>query len=166
MYYNNGYMPQNSYYQPMNNGAMPDNLSMLRQQSGQYQQQFPQYQQNVQPNPQMPAQQQQINNSGMVWVSGYDEASNFPVAPNTAVALWDSNNAVVYLRKADSSGKPTTETYDLVRRDSAVQQTVQSPVASTVDYITRDEFNALEAKINGFINEKTPSKSKKTATEE
>lgn len=166
MYYNNGYMQQPNYYQPINNGAMPDNLSMLRQQSGQYQQQFPQYQQNGQTNIQIPAQQQQINNSGMIWVSGEMEAKEFPVAPNTAVTLWDSNNPVVYLKKADASGKPTTETYDLVRRDSSVQQAVQSPVASSVDYITRDEFNALEEKLNGFINEKSTSRTKKTITED
>lgn len=152
------------YYQP----PMPDNLSMLRQQGGQYPQ-YPQYQQGMQ-NVQQGGQQalQQGNNisSGMIWVSGEMEAKEFPLAPNTAVTLWDSNNPVVYLKKADASGKPTTETYDLVRRDSAAQQAVQRSVAPTADYITRDEFSALEAKLNGFINEKTTSKSKKTVTEE
>ena len=30
------------------------------------------------------------------------------VAPNSAVALWDSNSPTIYLKQADASGKPST----------------------------------------------------------
>lgn len=150
MYYNNAYM-QPSYYPQMNNGAMPDNLAMLRG-ANQYQPNFPTYQ-GMQTN----AQQAQgaANNSGMIWVDTEQEALSYPIAPNNAVALWDNYNPVVYLKKSDASGKTTTEIYDLVKRQPMnAQQPMQAESIQTVDYITRKEFNELEAKLNGFINAK------------
>lgn len=64
------------------------------------------------------------------------------VAPNAAVALWDSTAPVIYLKQADASGKPTLKTYDLVERlaSSGDAQKKDAP-----DYVTRKEFDALAA---------------------
>ena len=80
------------FYQPYYQPPMPDQLAQLRQ-----------YQ----------AQPQQAQQS-MVWVSGEQEAMAYLVAPNSAVALWDSNSPTIYLKKADASGKPTMQVFDLV----------------------------------------------------
>ena len=161
MYYNNPYMQQ-PYYPTMNNGAAPDNLTMLRNQN-QYQQPFPQYQQNMQLTPQQP----QINNSGMIWVETEQEAFSYPIAPNNAVALWDNNNPIVYLKKADASGKTTTEIYDLVKRQPmGSQQPGQAIEMQTRDFITRDEFNALEARIDALAVQTTATKAKKAKTDD
>lgn len=165
MYYNNGYMPQNGYYQPMNSGAMPDNLSMLRQQSGQYQQQFPQYQQGTQQGMQMPTQQPQPNNSGMIWVQGEEGAKAYLVANGNTVVLWDSENQCIYIKSADQSGIPSMRILDWTERSTAPKMPLQGTESKQVDFITRDEFNALEAKIDGYINEKATPKTKKTTTE-
>lgn len=71
-YYSGYQQPQ--FYQP----PMPDQLAQLR--GAQYQ-------------PQQFAQQppQQAGGQSMVWVSGEQEAMGYLVAPNSAVALWDSN---------------------------------------------------------------------------
>lgn len=154
MMYNNGYMPQTGYYPTMNNGAVPDNLAMLRGQNP-YQPNYPQYQ-----GMQHPTQSAQANSSSMIWVSSEREAMEYPLAPNTAVALWDSNAPIVYLKQADASGKPTFEPYDLVKRQPmGAQQPVQTTQIQTKDFITRDEFNALEAKIDGYIHNKSTTKS-------
>ena len=90
---------QNPYYaQPM-----PDNLAQLRQQ------QMP---------PMMAPQppQNPMAQNGVQWVSGEQEARNWMIAPNAAVALWDSSAPTVYLKKADASGKPSLTIYDLVER--------------------------------------------------
>ena len=86
----------NPYYQP----PMMDQLGQLRQQ-----QYMPQaYQQPMQP---VQTMQQQQPGPSIVWVQGEQEAMAYMVAPNSAVALWDSLAPVVNLKQADASGKPT-----------------------------------------------------------
>lgn len=107
-----GYQPAPYYPQPV-----PDQLAQLRQ--NQIQQSMMQGPQVGQPSmqPAQPANPMAGSaQNGMIWVSGRQEADGYLIAPNSAVALWDANNPVVYLRKADSTGKPSTVVYDLVER--------------------------------------------------
>lgn len=68
---------QNPYYPP----PMQDNLMQMRQmQQPQMQSQIPQALQNP------------VAQSGVQWVSGEQEARNWMIAPNAAVALWDSEH--------------------------------------------------------------------------
>ena len=87
------------------------------------------------------------------------EAANYPVAPNNAVTLWDSNSPVVYLKQADASGKPSMKTYDLVER---TQRPVQAPV---VEYAPLSRLEALEAKMDALAAKEKPTV-KKTAAKE
>lgn len=91
----------------------------------------------------------------IVWVQNEAEAMNYLVAPNSAVTLWDSNSPVVYLKQTDASGKPSMKTYDLVER---TQKTVQK----NVEYATKEELNALAAKIEAL----TAKPVKKTTKED
>lgn len=110
-----GYQP----YQP----PVPDHLTQLRQ-------------------PYQPAQQQ---GQSIVWVQNEQEAFNYLVAPNSAVALWDSNNPVIYLKQADAAGKPSMKIYDLVER-------VQRPAQiSSSEYVTRKEFEMLTARMDKLV---------------
>ena len=95
-----GYQPYPSYQPPV-----PDQLAQLRQQ---------QYQ---------PPMQQAAQQPSIQWVSSERAAYEYLVAPNSAVALWDSSAPVVYLKQADASGKPSMKIYDLVER------TAQAPEA-------------------------------------
>lgn len=107
-YYGNPYMP-----------PMQDNLAQLRQQQ-------------MQAIPPMP--QNLLPQSGVQWVSGEQEARSWMVAPNAAVALWDSTAPTVYLKQADASGKPTLKVYDLVERLASAPDTQKAPAA---EYVTR-----------------------------
>lgn len=134
MAYPYGY--QNPYYpQPM-----PDNLMQMRQQ------------QMIQPQmvqatmPQNPAAQ-----GGVQWVSGEQEARGYLIAPNSAVALWDSTAPTVYLKQADASGKPTLKIYDLVER---TETAFAAPQTKAPDYVTRDEFDRLAALVSELKNKK------------
>ena len=118
-YYGNPYMP-----------PMQDNLAQLRQQQ----------MQAIPPMPQNPLPQ-----SGVQWVSGEQEARSWMVAPNAAVALWDSTAPTVYLKQADASGKPTLKVYDLVERLASAPDTQKAPAA---EYVTRKEFDALAALVS------------------
>ena len=124
-YYGNPYMP-----------PMQDNLAQLRQQQ----------MQAIPPMPQNPLPQ-----SGVQWVSGEQEARNWMVAPNAAVALWDSTAPTVYLKQADASGKPTLKVYDLVERLASVPDAQKAPAA---EYVTREEFDALAALVSEMKGKK------------
>ena len=91
----------------------------------------------------------------IVWVQNEMDAMNYLVAPNSAVTLWDSNSPVVYLKQTDASGKPSMKTYDLVER-------TQKPVQQSVEYATKEELNALAAKIEAL----TAKPVKKTTKED
>lgn len=123
--YYSGYQP-NPYYP----GPVPDQLAQLRQQ--QMQQIQPQMMQ--QPVPQ---------NGGINWVGSKIEADNWPIAPGCAVALWDSNNPVIYLRQADSTGKPSTKVYDLVERTDNPAPQQSTPQIDMSRYVTIDQLEEI-----------------------
>ena len=133
---------QNPYYpQPM-----PDTLMQMRQQ------QMPMMQ-----TPQAP--QNPIAQGGVQWVSGEQEARNWMIAPNAAVALWDSTAPTVYLKQADASGKPSLKIYDLTERAETRPKAPQTP---GVEFVTREEFERLAA-IVGEIKGKEKEKKVKEA---
>nr|DAI09929.1 MAG TPA: hypothetical protein [Caudoviricetes sp.]DAL89640.1 MAG TPA: hypothetical protein [Caudoviricetes sp.] len=137
-YYYQPYQP----YQP----PMADQLTQLRQS----------YQPMQQP-------QQAPASPSIVWVQSEMEAANYLVAPNSAVTLWDSNSPVVYLKQADASGKPSMKIYDLVERN---QRPVQAPQAPAVEYATREQLDALSARVDALSAPKQTKPKKETVTDE
>lgn len=106
----------------------------------------PQYQ----PAPQYPTPQPQPQQSGgqsIIWVPNEKAANEFIVAPNNAVTLWDMNAPVVYVKKADASGKPAMTTYDLVERSTAPASPTAPQTVPMVEYVTRKDFDELAAKV-------------------
>lgn len=101
--------------------------------------------------PQMPAYQpqpQQPQNQSIIWVPNEQAANDFIVAPNNAVTLWDMNAPVVYVKKADASGKPTMTTYDLVERAQAAPAPAAPRKDMSEEYVTRRELEELVAKLS------------------
>lgn len=110
--------------------------------------QFPQYQ------PQAPQLQQTAPTqpSALLWVSGLAEAQAYPVAPNNAVALWDSSAPAIYLKQADASGRPTIKAYDLTEREAA--PTASPPPANVnTSYATKDDLEALNGALDSLRRE-------------
>ncbi len=146
-----GYQP--GFFTP----AVPDQLAQLRQN------QQMQNMQNMQQLPQPPVMQPQPapqQNNGMIWVSGKAEADGYLVAPNSAVPLWDANNPVIYLRQADSTGKPFTKVYDLVERTDMQPQQQAAPPVDLSGYVKWDELEPYLAE-----RFKRPSKAAKPKEE-
>lgn len=98
--------------------------------------------------PQQIPQPQQQSPSGMIWVRNAQEAAMYPVAPNAAVALWDSGVSCIYLKQADASGRPTMKTYDLVERPETPQNAPQAQEGTTA-YATKNELAALAGVVKG-----------------
>ena len=127
-YYQNPYYPQ----------PMPDNLMQMRQQ------------QMMQPAP-PPVPQNPVATGGVQWVSSEQEARGYLIAPNSAVALWDSTAPTVYLKQADASGKPTLKIYDLVERAETPRT---APREKGVEFVTREEFDRLAALVGEIKGKK------------
>lgn len=131
---------QSNYYQP----PIPDQLAQLRGQQFQTPMQGPQILPQTQP-----------GNQSMVWVSGEQEAIGYLVAPNSAVALWDSNSPTIYLKQADASGKPSLKIYDLVERTNTPKT---APVAPSVEYATKQDLEALAARVEALSVKEKPAR--------
>lgn len=128
------------YFNPYYPQPMPDNLMQMRQMQ----------QPQMQPM-QQPVQQNPIAQGGVQWVSGEQEARGYLIAPNSAVALWDSSAPTVYLKQSDASGKPTLKIYDLVERAETPRT---APQEKGAEFVTRKEFDALAALVGELKNKK------------
>jgi hypothetical protein len=119
-----------------------------------YQQEYPRYQyypsplqmssvQNVNPNP------SPSPNNGMIWVQGIGGAKSFLLAPNSSVALWDSEDPVIYLKSTDANGMPTMKIIDYTIRDEQRNHN-QAPLAQSNDgqFVTREDFDMLRAEMD------------------
>ena len=107
------------------------------------------YQQYQQPYYQ-PAQQQAQPQTGIIWVSGAQEAAMYPVAPNNAVALWEQSGKSIYLKSADATGKPTIRVYDLAERVKNDSDATSATDVKTPDYATKEELGALMGAVKGI----------------
>lgn len=164
--YGYGYPP--GYYPP----NVPDPTVQMRQ--NQYQQ--PQPVPAVQPSMSQPSPILGNSQNGIIWVQSKEEADRFMVTAGSAVALWDANNPVIYLRQADSTGKPSTTVYDLVERTDAPPAQPAAPPAPQVDlsqYIKRSEVEDIKNEIDNLWDKlesiqdrmKRPAKSTKSKEE-
>lgn len=129
------------YQQPIYNQPIGQPISQPMQE--------PMMRPQYQPAPQMPTYQpqQQPQNQSIIWVPNEQAANDFIVAPNNAVTLWDMNAPVVYVKKADASGKPAMTTYDLVERAQAAPAPAAPRRDMSEEYVTRREFEELVAKL-------------------
>lgn len=98
-----------------------------------YQQMYPQYYQA------QPVTPQQTGNSP-IWVQGEAGAKSYLVAPNTTVALWDSEAQVIYLKSADPSGMPQMKVLDYTIRGG---QTLNQ----NLEYAKREDLERLAQRV-------------------
>lgn len=154
----------NPYYQSYN-PPMPDQLAQLRANQYQQQMQQPNVAQYAPQNVQMPNgnnfQQPAPAQNSRIWVNSENEVMEYIVAPNCSVDLWNSNGTIMYTKQADASGKPTIKVYDVTERKSGAETPQIAPKNLSEEFVTRGEFDALKAKIEGLTaNAQTKSKAK------
>ena len=136
-------------YTPYYGNPMPDQLAQLRQNQ--------MMQQPIQGMPQQMPQPQTAQN-GINWVQGEAAAKSFPVAPGAIVTLWDSEQPVIYVKSADNTGMPTMRIMDYTERVQATRMPQNVPNAVTQDYVTREEFAALAARVEEYESKKQGKK--------
>ena len=97
--------------------------------------------------PQTYLQSQQTQQSGIIWVTSEVEAQSFPVAPNNAVALWDSSRPSVYVKQADASGRPSIKIYDLTERSQMAILKPESSGYKITDFALKSEIDPILSQI-------------------
>ncbi len=120
--------PYGYYGQPA-----PDQLAQLRQ------------------NQQFQAQQMRQAQCNMIWINSEAEAMAYMVAPNCAVALWDTNNPLVYLKQADSSGRPSFKAFEIRERVLRPQQSAPEQNTAATEYASLERLQALEQKVDSLL---------------
>lgn len=91
-----------------------------------------------------------MNSSGIIWVSGAQEAQMYPIAPNNAVALWEKTGKTIYLKQADATGKPMITVYDLVERTENTSDTSATSGENNLDFATKDDLGKVVGVVQGI----------------
>lgn len=123
----NNYYPQTSYFP---------------------QQTYPNYTyQNMQNKmPQTTTDNKQQNSINLVYVNGYDSAKDVILQPNQRVWIMNTNANEFYIKTSDSMGVSTIDCYEFNKIDPKSRE--NNVLNKNVDYIKRDEFDALKSKID------------------
>ena len=90
------------------------------------------------------AQTPQNISGNIIWIqgglAGAKAYSN--LSPGIPVALWDSDEKVIYIKSLDQTGKPNITILDYTER-SGDTQSEKSPV---IEYVTKDQIDDLSKK--------------------
>lgn len=129
--------------------------------SGAAQQMYPQYQGQMQPN--MPAMSQtQQGGPGLIWVDGevgakaYQMPQGMPA--NQPIALWDTNDTVIYLKSVNPMGMPNPlqkAHYTLEEhRGTGPARSGDAPVQAEpmTDYVKKEDMERMKQELMEAIN--------------
>lgn len=101
----------------------------------------------VYPTSQQPTTQQTPQLNPYAFVNGIEGAKSFPMQPNQTMLLMDSDNPIVYMKQANSLGQATIRYFRLTE----ITETDVKGKTTSVDYATKEEFDALQKKVNELL---------------
>jgi hypothetical protein len=97
------------------------------------------------PNYNMLSPYPQQQSAGLIRVTGMDGAKMYQLSPNSAVALFDANEDIFYIKTTDGAGFPTIRSYKFAPIDmqnQINQLQLQSALAGVVRYPNGFVYNA------------------------
>ena len=118
------------------NMMTPDQLEI--QQRIQQMEQQRQYQNQISAQPAMSTQ-----NVNWIYVAGVDGAKNQIVQPGNTAWMMDNNSPIFYVKTVDNMGSATFKAFQF----QEIPLDAQAAPQKSNDYVTREEFNALLAKL-------------------
>jgi len=128
--------PYNNYYQPATyNPNLSGNYSGLSYN-------------NMNNNMQSKQNDNNQNSINIVYVNGYEAAKDVILQPNQRVWIMNNNANEFYIKTSDSMGVSTLDCYEFQKIDKSAKE--NSILSKSVDYIKRDEFDALKNKIEAL----------------
>lgn len=94
--------------------------------------------------------QQPYQNSGVVRVKNEAEARDYPLAPGASIVFVDNSAPFCYVKTMSYSqfDPPRFEKFRLVK----VEEPTPQPQTTPVEYVTREDFEALKAEIEKLKN--------------
>lgn len=81
------------------------------------------------------------NNQQLIRVTGLEGAKAYQMTPNSAVALFDGNEDIFYIKTTDGAGFPTIRAFKFEPIETNT---------SSVEYVSRSEFEALRKEIREY----------------
>lgn len=110
-----------------------------------YQQMYTPY---VQPMSMTQISGNQQSNGSPIWCQGEQAAKSYLTAPNTTVALWDSESQRIYLKSTDASGMPSMKTLEY-----SIVENGQPQVKVGESYAKQSDLDALRERIDHLYDE-------------
>ena len=77
----------------------------------------------------------------LIRVNGIDGAKAYQMPANSTVALFDSNNDIMYVKSTDGAGFPSIRTFSFTETKEEAKQ------VETTDYISRQEFEDFKKEL-------------------
>lgn len=77
--------------------------------------------------------------NGLVSVTGIEGAKAYQLPPNSAIALFDADSDVFYLKTTDAAGYPTIKAFSFKPMEHAA---MEQP-----SYVTREDFDMLLSRV-------------------
>lgn len=87
------------------------------------------------------------NNQQLIRVTGLEGAKAYQMTPNSAVALFDGNEDIFYIKTTDGAGFPTIRAFKFEPIETNT---------SSVEYVSRSEFEALRKEIREYAKHNIP----------
>lgn len=110
---------------------------------------YPQYptQPNAYPTQVNVGATQPTQNNGIIWVVGEGGADSYLVAPGQTVLLWDSTAPVLYLKTADSMGRPSKKILEYKTRDDASDM---AKIEAQSDFASKNDVESIKKDIEAL----------------
>lgn len=102
-------------------------------------------------------QNQQQMQSNLNWVQGEAGARAWLVAPGNTVLLMDSERQQFYIKSANESGMPSMRVYEY----KEVANQLPNNTQSNSDFVSKQEFEELKARIDTLEHPEVPKIEKK-----
>lgn len=90
----------------------------------------------------------------ITWVQGPQQVEAYPVQYGGTVVLWDKELPVIYIKSVDNFGNASIQILDYVFRKNAPVNEVPVKQEEKVEYVKKEDFDKLQAKIDELINNK------------
>ena len=115
-------------------------------------------------------QVQQIQQTGFILVRSEDEARKYPVAPGNSITFKDESSPYCYVKTMgfNQLDSPIFERYRLVKEETP-QDTNSGDKEKEdkyIDYVKKDEFDALKHEVNDIKSELAKKPAKKSKIDE
>lgn len=90
----------------------------------------------------------QPNNNNLIRVNGLEGAKAYQIYPNSTVALFDSNDDLMYIKSCDMAGFPVIRTFEF--REITQKTTQIEPQISNENFISREEFEKFKEEMMAY----------------